>query len=126
MFNKKLKQALKDQDVEIIRLNKEVSSLKHLEQTNNEILEINHKLVDKLNKSEKQNREQTEADICFSCDKIKKDLLDGKDKKEISPELSFRTMAMERLAQQQRSGLHQYYNSGLSGILGQSGASIFR
>ena len=74
MFNKKLKEKIKEQSLKIDSLNNEVKSLKPLGEINKNILSENDKLVSRVNKAESKVREQTEADLYFECSKIMKKL----------------------------------------------------
>ena len=118
MFNKKYKQAIKDQDVEIKRLITEVDKLKHFEENNKKLVNINCELVERCNKAEKQAREQTEAGLYFTSAKIQDELLHGKKKKEIDPLVAQQNNFMNQLRIQQSQSMARKYASPFAGLFG--------
>ena len=85
MFNRKLKTKIKEQKCRVFTLEREVQRLKSVELTNEALLEESLKLVNRVNKAEKKEREQTEADLFFISAKIQDEILAGKRKENIQP-----------------------------------------
>ncbi len=91
--NKKLRAELLEERGNVVR------SKIHAEE-NAKLKNVNNELVKRANKAEKQNREQTEADLYFVSAKIQKEILHGKKKEEIRPLLSNQNFLQEVLNNQ--------------------------
>ncbi len=88
---------------EVYDLKRTVESLKHLEQKNYELNTVNKDLVERCNKAEQQNRNQTEADLYFTCAKTQEELLQNhKKKEEIQPLINQRLLLESSLNQQRQ------------------------
>ena len=123
MFNKKLKEEIKEKGFKIERLEAEVKQLKNLEVINKDILEVNNKLCNKLNKAEGKVREQTESDIYFSCAKIQKKLIEVGKKEDVNVEKQFMNSLLEQQRVQQMSAqMNTYYDNSFVGLRQATGA----
>ena len=85
MFNRKLKEKIREQEEKIKKLEWENNHLKELGKDNAELKSKLNSLRSKLTNTKKKIREQTEADLFFVTAKIQKELLEGKTKEEIAP-----------------------------------------
>jgi hypothetical protein len=113
---------------EIVRLQADINSYKNKQQKwyktvaeNQQLRANNVKSTDKINKLQKQIREQTEADLFFVSMKICFELLNGKEKSDekVAGLLEQQKSLQQQLAaQQSTSSLYSYSYSPLSAMLG--------
>ena|SRR3990167_7761187 len=76
----------------------------------------NHRFESEVAQLKIQIREQTEADIYFSCAKISKNLLDGEPKETLTQEINYRNSLMQQLQAQAPFSISQ--------TLGATGAAL--
>lgn len=125
MFNKKLKIKLKEQEDKIQSLNNKIENLNKIENINGEIKEINYQLVDRVNKVEKQIREQTEADLFFISAKIQDELLHGAKKEDLHTQADKQNALQGQLRQMQGEQMAMSYNTNpFLGVLGSLGRAL--
>ena len=76
-WNKKLENKIIEQEKEISDLRYRLSKMNALKESNDSLIDSISKLDIELTQYKDKVREQTEADIFFSCSKIQKKLMDG-------------------------------------------------
>src|SRR3990167_3271756 len=94
---KTLKKELQQVNSKLIEYKHDTRDKNVLEQNIQELREDNSKIKNKIDELKIKVREQTEADIYFSCAKISKKLLDGEPKESIQEEVDYRNLLMSKL-----------------------------
>lgn len=119
-WNKKLNE-------KIDKLQKEIESTKEINENAkrinaecNVLISKNDELKKEINNLKSQLREDTEADVYFSCVKIQKRLIDGESKESVNNEINLRNSYLNQL-----SGLQHSNSISMSSNFGNQLANIF-